>query len=1360
VPPPPFLDFRDTSLTGARFDLPPERAIDFFRAKGLKATFAWQDMIRAEHARAFTVAKMLDLDLLADVRQAVDDALAKGYDARWFRDQLVPTLRAKGWWGKQPLLDPLTGNVVQAQLGSPWRLNTIFRTNLQSAYAYGRWESIVQNADTAPWLLYDAVDDHRVRPEHKRLDNLVLRADDDFWRTHYPPNGWNCRCGVIQLSDDQLTALGLKPGKAPTIPNRKWTNPRTGKTYWVPEDLDPGWDYHPGLALDKHLTKLLAEKIAGGPPGFKAAAIKQLQAAADLEANKAAAQAALKALAKEEGAEQLARASASAAARAKAAQIAAQKAAVRAAQKQVAKEIGEEALERAQQTISAKAAAYNAEAELNAIAGGKAVDPGGLKKQAYEKLSNIQGFYNGSPQDRLQAVLAYAKKLEKEATDQLTVDEILAGIGNDPGKFLQTAAKKLAKDEAWPLSSPSMKLKAIEQEAKWLKEKHAIQTKLSQYKAAVDAGKIPPKAAQEAWDLLPDDEAEALSVFGDGTLNKQSMLAKWAKKKPPEPPKAAPEPPVAGAKAAPEPPPAAAKAAPEPPLTPPKVPDFGKLTQVGPQGGSNPGGEFLDPETGVRWYVKFPSSEDIARNEVLAARLYDLAGVETPEIHLINTPRGLGIASKIIDKSTGSATTKWETITGLDEGFAADAWLANWDVAGQTFDNLFLAGNRFVAGGLRAVRGDVGGALRYRAMGGLKGSAWTDNVSELDSLRDGTNQQTATVFKKLDQGRFEAGVRRVMAVTDDQIRKAVTSIYPEGSPEAAGLAERLIARRNSIRAKFPKLAPEPTPVPLPPVTGRITPTEAGAIRTARGNGFALRADGPDIEDQQVLFWTEVDQSGQTYTHAVLKVRGDAATKLLGTVRGAGAAGVPTQPVKFIDLDQEILAAIKGVASQAAKGLEIRQVDVDRIEKVFDTYRAKFFEISEAKAKGILKEDALQVFDKHYRPWLDSLDRLRNQLGMPSTWQNPTGKPFGGVGALPLAPTKASATPGIQWTTQKNVFYKKDIRNGYLTRTNAEAWSRGDKVVTKDGDVDISFWSRGPYALQNQIELSVRGQPEAAATSLMDSLERLGVRTYRPTTGEIEELYLRQIAYHRKDLDILSGVERVASPEGRVVYLKQELSRRIGTDITSLPDYRPDGLRQAFDTGRIHTYRPDLAGPEWDAFQREYRLHHSVTNGTMTEAIEKILGSGGQMAPTTDKLRRGITPGGMSPSSDLESGGASYFFTRIKRQSNAYRESGLVWKSRQLGRLDAISYDQDNYGRTTDSFVTSNRKTGVQDWKAASQRSSNETIFKNSLSLFDDLDAIVCRTTSERNEVIALLKRNKIDRWPDGRSLNDVVKVHG
>lgn len=246
----------------ARFDLPPEKALKFFRAKGFITSFAWQDVWQQENDAAFTVAKMMDVDLLRDVRKAVDRALAEGLTFEQFREQLEPALVDAGWWGKKEMTDPDTGETKAVQLGSPRRLRTIFRVNLQTAYQAGHWQQIQDTKDEAPYLMYDAVDDGRTRAEHREWDGKVLPADDPWWQTHMPPNGWNCRCGVIQLSAEQVRAMGKEvERRAPEGGAYQYTNPRTGEITNVPKGVDPGWAYNPGASRIDYLRQQLDQKL-------------------------------------------------------------------------------------------------------------------------------------------------------------------------------------------------------------------------------------------------------------------------------------------------------------------------------------------------------------------------------------------------------------------------------------------------------------------------------------------------------------------------------------------------------------------------------------------------------------------------------------------------------------------------------------------------------------------------------------------------------------------------------------------------------------------------------------------------------------------------------------------------------------------------------------------------------------------------------------------------------------------------------------------------------------------------------------------------------------------------------------------
>ncbi len=185
------------------FELPPEEAIAYFLAKGYAISWDWWEVWERAHAAAFTVAKAMRQDILEDIRTAVDSALTEGKPYRQFASELTPILKSKGWWGKVQTED---GEI--AQLGSPWRLRTIYTVNLQTAYMAGRYATQMELTEERPYWMYTAVMDGRTRPGHAALHGLVFRYDDPIWDSLYPPNGWNCRCRVRALSLYKLQQLG------------------------------------------------------------------------------------------------------------------------------------------------------------------------------------------------------------------------------------------------------------------------------------------------------------------------------------------------------------------------------------------------------------------------------------------------------------------------------------------------------------------------------------------------------------------------------------------------------------------------------------------------------------------------------------------------------------------------------------------------------------------------------------------------------------------------------------------------------------------------------------------------------------------------------------------------------------------------------------------------------------------------------------------------------------------------------------------------------------------------------------------------------------------------------------------------
>jgi len=193
----------------ALFTMAPDAALRWLNNKGLRIRGDAENMGATDHAHAFGFANLARLDIAQDIVNGLRDALANGQTVRQFQDALTPLLKKKGWWGTDEKIDLTTGEITQKQMGNPARLSTIFRTELQGAYAAGRYESMLANAETRPYWRYVAVMDMRTRPAHARLHNRVFHYLDPIWKFIFPPNGFNCRCRVEALTEAEVIALGL-----------------------------------------------------------------------------------------------------------------------------------------------------------------------------------------------------------------------------------------------------------------------------------------------------------------------------------------------------------------------------------------------------------------------------------------------------------------------------------------------------------------------------------------------------------------------------------------------------------------------------------------------------------------------------------------------------------------------------------------------------------------------------------------------------------------------------------------------------------------------------------------------------------------------------------------------------------------------------------------------------------------------------------------------------------------------------------------------------------------------------------------------------------------------------------------------
>lgn len=240
----------------------PRRALDYIKNKSLRPAFSYKDVWNEEHATAFTVAKAMQIDVLSDLKNAVEKAIEGGTTFEQFKKELKPTLMQKGWWGRKEMTDPLTGRTVNAQLGSDRRLKTIYQTNLRSAYQKGQYDRTMES-DAHPYLMYRIGASVRHREQHLRWNNLILPKDDPLWNSIFPPNGYGCKCytvavtesrkrryeqdGVPAYNPDTRKTVRIPAQTAAPKPNyRNYFNERKGTLERIPQGITPGFNWNQG----------------------------------------------------------------------------------------------------------------------------------------------------------------------------------------------------------------------------------------------------------------------------------------------------------------------------------------------------------------------------------------------------------------------------------------------------------------------------------------------------------------------------------------------------------------------------------------------------------------------------------------------------------------------------------------------------------------------------------------------------------------------------------------------------------------------------------------------------------------------------------------------------------------------------------------------------------------------------------------------------------------------------------------------------------------------------------------------------------------------------------------------------------
>ena len=179
-------------------------AMDFFIAKGVITKSEFMALDAEIRKYAFTVAWTDSDRLLESLKDDLSEALANGLTSDEFLEMTAGTFQRLGMNSR-----------------AEWHLNTVYRTNMQTALNEGRVEQIRKaDPELFPLLEFVAINDDRVRDSHRQLNGFRAPANDPVWQRITPPLGFNCRCTVRPVYvEEKLKATAGAPAIDPeTMP--------------------------------------------------------------------------------------------------------------------------------------------------------------------------------------------------------------------------------------------------------------------------------------------------------------------------------------------------------------------------------------------------------------------------------------------------------------------------------------------------------------------------------------------------------------------------------------------------------------------------------------------------------------------------------------------------------------------------------------------------------------------------------------------------------------------------------------------------------------------------------------------------------------------------------------------------------------------------------------------------------------------------------------------------------------------------------------------------------------------------------------------------------------------------------------
>ncbi len=214
-----YVDSKDvTEVLGLEefnpFKMKYEEAIKHFNDKTPIMFETLEEISEEVRSNFFWLKKSTDLECTDKVFSYLRKAIEEGDTLKEFKEGAVEVLKKAGLGKKGHYLE------------------TVFRTNIQSAYSAGNWKQQYESRERFPYLQYIITKDINTSDICLNFANRVYRYDSPFWNKYYPPNHYRCRTTTISLSKEEVNEAGLTVSRKVVDQDVGTFKGNPGETYW------------------------------------------------------------------------------------------------------------------------------------------------------------------------------------------------------------------------------------------------------------------------------------------------------------------------------------------------------------------------------------------------------------------------------------------------------------------------------------------------------------------------------------------------------------------------------------------------------------------------------------------------------------------------------------------------------------------------------------------------------------------------------------------------------------------------------------------------------------------------------------------------------------------------------------------------------------------------------------------------------------------------------------------------------------------------------------------------------------------------------------------------------------------------